>query len=54
MSERTIFPGVSRCVVFLYGGKAFAVRPEDIVRIERGVSADKIVSSDDYEETAVK
>ena len=42
------------CVVFLYGGKAFAVKPEDIVRIEGCVSADKIVSSDDYEETVTE
>ncbi len=41
-------------VVFLYEGKAFAVDPTDIVRIEGAVSADQVTCADDFEEKAGK
>lgn len=41
-------------VVFLYEGKAFAVDPSDILKIEGVVSADKIVTSEDYKEEPKK
>ena len=41
-------------VVFLYEGKAIAVDPADIVRLEAPVSADKVTSSEDFEEKVGK
>ena len=41
-------------VVFLYEGKAFAVDPSNILKIEGVVSADKIVTSEDYKEEPKK